>query len=233
MMEMIHKITVLEDLKKNPNARWQDGINDLATFVGGLSVIEELKELASAVIWDAVYPWLYHQYGDDRVGTLQDIDDAESGKMIQDLISFERIVNMFASVDEFLAFVDKAKTVAEDAKNKESWSKYVIISTIHRLKGLEREKVFILHLSEGYKIEKSGEERPIGMLPYTYAMSSPPPKKLYSPGGSRMEDERCIAYVAMSRAKSKLHISSVRTHPFLGGEMSFSRFVREAQIGDA
>jgi len=210
-------------------SRWRGAI-DIVDFVEQLRKIETLSELLETIIWRSVYPYILHQYGEDAVGTREDVDDAESGKMIQLLISLQRIANRFSSVEEFLAFVEKARKAVEDANDKTAWHKYVILSTIHKVKGLERDIVYVLHMSEG-EVEKNGEiVKKIGMLPYTYALSSPPPKKLYSPAQSRIEDERCIAYVAISRAKKNVRISSICEHPYLKGTMRPSRFAIEAGL---
>jgi DNA helicase-2/ATP-dependent DNA helicase PcrA len=208
--------------------QWRRGIEDYENFVFSLEGLD-FPELIKRVIWDAVYPYIFDAYGKDAVGTLEDVDDNEGGKMIQTLISLEKLSWRFKDLDSFLEFVKSAEQAADDAKDRTKWDKYVILSTIHRLKGLERPVVFVLQMSEGY----DDKDQPIGCMPITYALRQPPAKTLYQPGMSDMADERCIAYVAASRAQDRLIISSIQSHPFLGGNMYPSRFIREMGILDS
>ena len=195
-----------------------EGYNCVTAFTG--------EDALKRIIWDAVYPNMLFVYGEDAVGTPEDSDNEENGKMIQVLFALERIASRFGSVESFIEFVTKAQKVIEDSKDKDKWGEYVILSTIHKLKGLERDIVYVLQMSEGY----SEKDEQIGMMPYTYSLRTPPPKNLYNPSQSLLEDERCIAYVAVSRAKREVNISTIKTHPFLGGVMGPSRFITEMNL---
>ena len=217
--------TDMVEKKNSLNSRWRSGIDDYESFVNSLDSLV-FEDMIHRVIWDAIYPYIFDAYGKDAVGTLEDVDDNEGGKMIQTLISLEKIARRFDSLDSFMEFVSSAEMAAEDAKDRSKWGEYVILSTIHKLKGLERKVVYLLQASEGE--DDKGQQ--IGNMPITYALRPPPAKTLYSPGMSPMEDERCVFYVGASRAKDLLRISSIQTHPFLGGTMYPSRFVHEMGI---
>jgi superfamily I DNA/RNA helicase len=59
-------------------------------------------------------------------------------------------------------------------------------------------------------------------LPYTYS--------LRSEDAQAPEDERCLAYVLVTRAKEECHLSGVSEHPLTGAEMRPSRFVAEMRL---
>jgi superfamily I DNA/RNA helicase len=94
---------------------------------------------------------------------------------------------------QFLLYIkDCQKAAAAD-----SWDGKVVISTVHRLKGLERPVVHVIGCNEGLLPHKSAIEGmpPMGVLPLS--------------SNGRMEDERCIMFVATSRAKEEVHLSHI------------------------
>lgn len=154
------------------------------------------------------------------------VNDEDAGKF-DDFATLLEVAGQFQSVETFLQYVDEAIRQAEAVKDKE-WSNYVVISTVHRLKGLEREVVYGIGLSEGAD-KRSGEPR--GLLPHTFSMVAPPNEGILPTGGKgRIEDERCVAFVLVSRAKTRVHLSGVRN--YRSAEMWASRFVRELGLLD-
>ena len=127
-------------------------------------------------------------------------------------------------VDDFIAYVDAAAQRAKEAAGGK-WDGKVILSTVHGLKGMERDIVFGIGLCEGTSY-RNETEQPYGLLPHTFSMRDPPNNGVL-PGSSpaRMEDERCIAFVLVSRAAERVFLSGFsgtadsRLHP--------SRFVEE------
>jgi superfamily I DNA/RNA helicase len=98
----------------------------------------------------------------------------------------------------------------------------VVLSTIHRLKGRERPVVFGIGLAEGTDVKG----RPAGLLPHTYSMREPEQRGVLPTGGmGRIEDERDIAFVLISRAQEEVHLSGPATYH----KCSFgpSRFIHE------
>ncbi len=87
----------------------------------------------------------------------------------------------------------------------------VLLSTIHRTKGLEWQRVIIPGLQEKY-------------LPY-----SPRPT---DDARAFLESERRLLYVAMTRARSHLHLITrpVSAQPHLDGDQGPSRFVAECRF---
>lgn len=79
----------------------------------------------------------------------------------------------------------------------------VALATLHSVKGLEYENVYIIDVNEG-------------VMPYKKAVLEP-----------EVEEERRMFYVGMTRAKKNLHLFSVRQLNHKDAEIS--RFIKEAQ----
>ena len=96
---------------------------------------------------------------------------------------------------------DYTKKLAEQAKKQETKREGIVISTLHAVKGLEYDKVYIMNVNEG-------------STPYKKAVLA-----------ESLEEERRLFYVAMTRAKRKLVISYVKEKN--GKDLLPSRFVSE------
>ncbi len=102
-------------------------------------------------------------------------------------------------------FIDEVSLLSElDGVNDNA--DYVTLMTIHTAKGLERENVFIAGLEDG-------------ILPHIRTVSNP----------SELEEERRLMYVAMTRAKEKLVITTARERYQFGEYIRnpISRFIKE------
>lgn len=154
-------------------------------------------------------------------------DDGLSNAKLEDLATVEEIASQYTNIDKFLSYVAKMVEAAEKAKNK-NWGDFIVISTIHRLKGLERPVVFGIGWCEG-TCEKTG--RDVGLLPHTFSLS-PPPNFGVLPGGgmSPMEDERCIGFVLVSRAIERCYLSGIKS--YRSYQMGPSRFIYEMELID-
>lgn len=201
---------------------WKPGVSDLTGFVQELQA-----ELAAGK--NAAQPLRYiidHCYRKYLVHKEGIVDDGDSAKL-DDLETVIDIAAEFDDAKEFLDYVAQAVKAAESVKDKD-WDEYVVLSTVHRLKGLERKVVYGIGLSEGYDI-RTGEPR--GLLPHTFSMIPPPNAGVLPTGGmSRVEDERCIAFVLVSRAKEECHLSGVQR--YRNSVMFPSRFAQELEVYD-
>ncbi len=103
------------------------------------------------------------------------------------------------------SFLERAALYSEMDEDRENRD-YVRLMTIHSAKGLEFGAVFLVGAEEG-------------LFPGYRAMGSE----------SDIEEERRLAYVAMTRAKQKLYITTARSRLVFGQTQSLavSRFVRE------
>jgi DNA helicase II / ATP-dependent DNA helicase PcrA len=103
------------------------------------------------------------------------------------------------------SFLERAALYSEMDEDRENRD-YVRLLTIHSAKGLEFGVVFLVGAEEG-------------LFPGYRAMGSE----------ADIEEERRLAYVAMTRAKKKLYITTARSRLVFGQtqSMAVSRFVRE------
>ena len=133
----------------------------------------------------------YAQYRKIRPEELLEVLDRiqESAKGMKTLEEWENYIE------------DYTKKLAEQAKKQETKREGIVISTLHAVKGLEYDKVYIMNVNEG-------------SIPYKKAVLA-----------ESLEEERRLFYVAMTRAKRKLVISYVKEKN--GKDLLPSRFVSE------
>lgn len=205
------------------NKRYYYGVKDLTDFVSDIQI--ELKHAENTgdvirFIIDNCY--LAYMKADEGITAS---DEAENGK-VEDLNTVMDIASKYTDIGEFLVYVDKMIKQAEDSKSGD-WSEYLILSTYHRLKGLERKIMIATGLCEGYD-EKT--DQPRGLLPHSFSLCEPPQFGILPTGGmSPIEDERCIAFVAVSRAKELVFLTGCEK--YRTWRMQPSRFVGELMGG--
>ena len=94
--------------------------------------------------------------------------------------------------------------MAEQAKKQENKREGVVVSTLHAVKGLEYDKVYIMNVNEG-------------SIPYRKAVLA-----------EALEEERRLFYVGMTRAKKELMLCYVRRQ--YEKERDPSRFLEETGL---
>ena len=99
---------------------------------------------------------------------------------------------------------DYTKKLAEQAKKQETKREGIVISTLHAVKGLEYDKVYIMNVNEG-------------SIPYKKAVLA-----------ESLEEERRLFYVGMTRAKKELMLCYVRRQ--YDKERDPSRFLEETGL---
>ena len=91
------------------------------------------------------------------------------------------------TLEEWLAYMDEyTRKLEEQAKKQDVKREGVVISTLHAVKGLEYDNVYIMNVNEG-------------SMPYRKAVLE-----------AHLEEERRLFYVGMTRAKKKLCLYYVR-----------------------
>ncbi|MCP4923032.1 MAG: UvrD-helicase domain-containing protein [bacterium] len=121
----------------------------------------------------------------------------------------ENLKELIAAIGEFdtlQGFLEYVSLVTE--RQQEAGTEFVTIVTIHSAKGLEFDTVFLAGWEEG-------------LLPH--------PRSLDDNGEAGLEEERRLAYVALTRAKNKAVISFAANRRRYGGWQSSlpSRFLEE------
>ncbi len=97
----------------------------------------------------------------------------------------------------------------------------VVLSTIHKLKGQERPYVFGIGWCEA-----DGGTHPAGLLPHGRSLQA-----ALAGDQHAIEDERCLGFGLISRAKVACRLSAPAYHHF-DRAMRPSRFIRELGLKD-
>ncbi len=109
------------------------------------------------------------------------------------------------NLEEWEAYIEEyTRKLAEQAKKQEMKKEGVVISTLHAVKGLEYDKVYIMNVNEG-------------SIPYKKAVLE-----------DALEEERRLFYVGMTRAKKELMLCYVRRQ--YEKERDPSRFLEETGL---
>jgi DNA helicase-2/ATP-dependent DNA helicase PcrA len=196
---------------------YRPGVQDLEWMVNRIKDVLGFEPLPFVIQF--ILDHCYLDYLQKEEG-LTESDPGQNGK-VDDFETLKEIAAKFDSAKDFFDYVDNAERAAKKAKEGD-WSDHVVISTIHRLKGQERKVVFGIGFGEGG--DKQGN--PCGLLPHTYSMRPPQSRGVLPTGGqSRMEDERDIAFVLVSRAKELVYLSTPEIYHNQG--LYPSRFVHE------
>lgn len=145
----------------------------------------------------------------EKSGYLKSLEDAHEeerldniSELIGDIENYEEN-NPEASLDEYLQMISLYSDSEESINNYE----FVQLMSIHSAKGLEFDYVFVYELSEGvFPNERSVNEG----------------------GKHALEEERRLAYVAFTRARKQLFLTSSQGFSFVLQKIkSTSRFVKE------
>ncbi len=171
--------------------------------------LQEMRRLFYDKYIQAGDPLVYTQYKEMVLDSLEELESAAS---------------RFDTVEQFVTYADELSlrhAQMELLKDRQDGDA-VQLMTIHRAKGLEFPYVYWIGASEG-------------ILPHKTALKEKPPEemKAASPAASdrsineaALEEERRLAYVAVTRAKERLYISSPAYYH--GKPSAPSRFLLEA-----
>ena len=200
------------------NRRWERGVADLRSFVYRLQGVLRRDGLPAGVrlvLDECYYDYMTRdaqEVGGQREGGGEAAGDTASDDQLAELEVLEEIAQRFETAEAMVQYAERIQRMAEQSDRGER----VIVSTIHRLKGQQNKVVYGVGWSEG----ESAKDEPVGLLPHTYSLRDERPVAL--------ADERCVAFVLLSRAQEECHISSV--DEYRDNAMRPSRFVREAGL---
>ena len=136
----------------------------------------------------------------------------EADIRLENLEEFKSITRTVEEVDGIASlgdFLDEISLVTDASEKQEDGNDKVTLMTMHAVKGLEFDYVFVIGVEEG-------------LFPHLNSMNSE----------DELEEERRLCYVAITRARKKLYIINARSR-LLYGKISSnvpSRFI--AEIGD-
>ena len=166
---------------------------------------EDLGKIREMTPYGAIY---YIRYGVGYDEYLKDYASYRKLK-VQDLYEvLEELADQakgYKTFDEWFAHIrEYTESLKEQAKKQSAEKKGVVISTLHSIKGLEFDKVFIMDVNEG-------------SIPYHKAVSE-----------SDIEEERRLFYVGMTRAREELQLLLVKERH--EKRLEPSRFLRESGL---
>ncbi len=196
---------------------FRPGVEDLTRFVGRFkSLIPE----GPAAMVGCVVDGCYLRYLQATEG-IASASETESSKLA-DLETLVDLAGEFENVTTFLKHVAQVSQLLDQRLDEQN---AVVLSTIHRLKGLERPVVYGVGLCEGV----TGRGDPTGLLPHTFSLRPPQGESVLPTGEmGRIEDERCVAFVLISRAKEECYLSGYASRARDTDASLFpSRFVAE------
>lgn len=132
----------------------------------------------------------------------------------EQLDELEASASRFQTIEELLLFIKEMKHYHEQMKQQKQSANVVQLMTIHKSKGLEFPVVFMIGASEG-------------ILPHRTAIESKKfeDRQIHLDQAQLLEEERRLAYVAITRAKEQLYISSPSF--YRGKTIEVSRFLLE------
>lgn len=165
----------------------------------------DLREQQEALGLNAFVEYLIKTVGFENY--FDPSNDEEYNKM-QNIREFANAVKEFeeSNPDATLADYLESITLVSDIDSVGEEEDYCLLSTIHAVKGLEFKVVFVIAMEEGLFPINRGGERP-----------------------SDIEEERRLAYVAVTRAEEKLYLTRSRQR-FMYNEIKYkdaSRFLKE------
>ncbi len=136
----------------------------------------------------------------------------EADIRLENLEEFKSITKTFEEKEGIVSlgeFLEELSLVSDVSEQKDENIERVTLMTMHAVKGLEFDYVFVVGFEEG-------------LFPHINCMES----------SDELEEERRLCYVAITRAKKKLHLINARSRILYGKVSSNipSRFVKE--IGD-
>jgi len=174
-------------------------IRKYRTMVGNTPVIQIVREIAEE---SGVAAWLRDQAGEDSETPETNGDGSVS--VVEDVaLAGAQFGDDLGAFVEWFAAQEAITAKASDLRG-ENTDDAVTILSVHRSKGLEWPVVFVAGMSEG-------------LMPHALAETP-----------EDVEEERRMAYVAMTRAEDALFVSSTST--YAGKPAGISPFVMEAGL---
>lgn len=153
----------------------------------------------------------YIKYILNKVNYIEYISDGSNeaeGRLenIKELLSVAENYNNLSPKESLKKFLEDLALIEQDNKKDKDKEVEVTLMTVHASKGLEFDHVFIAGMEES-------------LFPHSRSLTD----------SSEMEEERRLAYVAVTRAKQKLHILHSESRLYFGARQAndASRFIND------
>ena len=182
----------------------KNAIHSLRTLITRINItrdkIQEETEIFSKILEDLIQDIGYYKYLENDDNGEERIENVKS--LFEDIRHYLQ-QNPEASFDDYLQNVALA-SAQDDMKDGEN----ITLMTAHTAKGLEFPIVFIVRFNQGV---------------------FPNNRALFENGFKAMEEERRLAYVAMTRAKKRLYITIANGYSYVTkSELQESQFLKES-----
>lgn len=195
----------VRDIDVSDSVAPKKALNSLKTMIALLETtkadIEKNEEVFSKLLEDMIISLGYQDY------LLKDDEDGEERlenvkALFQDIRHYLK-ANPESTFDEYLQNI--ALISAQDELVE---GDYVTLMTVHTAKGLEYPVVFVVRFNNG-------------VFPHI--------RSALESGYKGLEEERRLAYVAMTRAKERLYLTLASDYSYvLGGSLTPSQFIKES-----
>lgn len=206
---------VLRD-RPEGSGRWISGIKD---FMG---MVEEITEGLTPEDQISIASSHYSSFFQRDEGV-----NPEDDSLSETLASVRSVARRYNTLRQFLNYTRKMQEVQRKKSTKIGDAVY--LTTVHKVKGLEAPIVFGIGMSDSVLPHwASGGEMPI-LFDDKRARLNP---WLPSPLPTNVEDERCVAYVLITRPIERLHLTWSESQ---GGKIKLnpSRFLEEMGLEPA
>lgn len=182
--------------------RKQNSLFDLKNIIIKYQEMLELDSLVN-IFTNYLTELGYYDYLKGMDDSIDRIDNLNEFKSI--LYNIDEQDSDLSNKNKLVKFFDES-TLADNISKKVIDNNGILLSTIHSVKGLEFEVVFLVALEEG-------------IFPNTYLFDT----------DEELEEERRVAYVAVTRAKQKLILTNAKSRLLYGNSKrnSVSRFLLE------
>lgn len=156
-----------------------------------------------------VFKYIFKNSGIEKSYLTKSEDDLEKLENIKELISLTTKYDVFEPEEALNLFLEETSLMSDqDELDKKGEQNKVRLMTVHASKGLEYDYVFIVGMEES-------------LFPYERAGDSNDDRD--------EEEERRLFYVAITRAKKKLHLSNAVMRTIFGARQirSMSNFIKD------
>lgn len=170
-------------------------------------IIDEIKSEKDKLSLTELIDFVLDKSGIKK--SLQSEKTLEADIRLENLEEFKSITHNFEEKEGIVSledFLDELSLVSDVSEHKSEEESKVTLMTMHAVKGLEFDYVFVIGFEEG-------------LFPHNNSFNSP----------DELEEERRLCYVAITRAKKKLYIINARSRVLYGKVSSNipSRFISE------
>ncbi len=200
------------------DSRFKSGARDLVDMLGRLAALKAASP--KVVLREAVEESFLPHYAYENGISAADPSDDDS--VVADLAALKQFAEKYATVSDFIEFVD-GMIKKESSESDRAIS--VVAGTGHRLKGQERPVMFALGWSEGLLPHRRSYDDAVADMAGRVADGL---RELPILTNGSVADERCVAYVILTRAMNRVYISSIER--WGEAELRPSRFISELGI---